>query len=144
MFCPNCRAEFRGGFTHCSDCGVALVEAIPSRDVGNPEARENEAPDAARPRYFLAWFVPMAVFVILFFAVWAQPALFSNNYVAAILIPLILAHNLGAFWMLYQAVRYEKRVLKYVAMAFIPFMFIWYALVRVPLRKAFGNSPFIR
>lgn len=86
----------------------------------------------------------MAVFILLYFAVVARPALFSNNYVLAIFIPLVLAHNLGAFWMLYQAVRYEKRVLKYVAMAFIPFMFIWYALVRLPLRKEFGNSPFIR
>ena len=135
MFCPDCRAEFRSGVTHCSDSRVALIEAIPPRDVRDPAASENEAPDAARPRYFLAWFVPMAVFVLLFFAVAARPALFNNNYVAAILITLILAHNLGAFWMLYQAVRYENRVLKYVAMAFIPFMFIWYALVRLLLRK---------
>ena len=86
----------------------------------------------------------MAVFVLLFFAVAARPALLSNDYVTAILVALTFAQNLGAFWMLYQAVRYEKRVLKYVAMAFIPFMFIWYALVRHPLRKEFGNSPFIR
>ena len=86
----------------------------------------------------------MAIFVPLLFAVVARPALLKNNYVATIQMDLILANNLGAFWMLYQAVRYEKRVLKYVAMAFIPFMFIWYALVRLPLRKEFGNSPFIR
>jgi hypothetical protein len=144
MFCPNCRAEFRAGLTRCSDCGAALIEAIPSQDVRDPAARENEAPDATRPRYFLAWFVPMAIFVLLLFAVSARPALLNNNYVLAILIPLILAHNLGAFWMLFQAVRYEKRVLRYAAMAFIPFMFIWYALVRVPLRKDFGIAPFIR
>ena len=144
MFCPDCRAEFRSGITHCSDCRVTLIEAIPSRNVRDPAARENQSPDAANPRYFLAWFVPMAVFVLLFFAVAARPALLSNDYVAAIFVVLTFAQNLGAFWMLYQAVRYEKRVLKYVAMAFIPFMFIWYALVRLPLRKAFGNSPFIR
>jgi hypothetical protein len=144
MFCPNCRAEFRFGFTHCSDCQVALIEAIPPWDVRDPAARENEAPDAARPRHFLTWFVPMAIFVPLLFAVVARPALLKSNYVATILMVLILANNLGAFWMLYQAVRYEKRVLKYVVMAFMPFMFIWYALVRLPLRKEFGNSPFIR
>jgi hypothetical protein len=145
MFCPDCRAEYRSGFTHCSDCQVALVEAIPSRDVRDPAARENEAPDGARPRYFLPWFVPMAIYVLLFLAVAARPTLFfENNYVVAILMILFLANNLGAYWMLYQAVRYEKRVLKYAAMAFIPSMFIWYALVRLPLRKEFGNSPFIR
>jgi len=25
MFCPSCQAEYREGFTECSDCGVALV-----------------------------------------------------------------------------------------------------------------------
>lgn len=25
MFCPNCNAEYRSGFTMCSDCHVALV-----------------------------------------------------------------------------------------------------------------------
>jgi hypothetical protein len=26
MICPNCRAEYRDGFTHCADCDVELVE----------------------------------------------------------------------------------------------------------------------
>ena len=25
MFCPNCKDEFRSGFTRCADCGVDLV-----------------------------------------------------------------------------------------------------------------------
>jgi hypothetical protein len=25
MFCPLCKAEFRDGFTHCSDCHIPLV-----------------------------------------------------------------------------------------------------------------------
>ena len=28
MFCPECRAEYRPGFTRCSDCDVALVERL--------------------------------------------------------------------------------------------------------------------
>lgn len=40
MFCPQCRTEYRVGFTHCSDCHVALVErlteaASPSSSVGD-------------------------------------------------------------------------------------------------------------
>ena len=27
MICPECAAEYREGFTHCSDCDVDLVEA---------------------------------------------------------------------------------------------------------------------
>src|SRR5690242_11370387 len=28
MFCPLCNAEYRAGFTRCSDCDVDLVEAV--------------------------------------------------------------------------------------------------------------------
>ena len=28
MICPNCEAEYREGFTVCSDCGVALVTEL--------------------------------------------------------------------------------------------------------------------
>jgi len=29
MFCPRCRAEYRPGFSRCSDCGVGLVDQLP-------------------------------------------------------------------------------------------------------------------
>jgi hypothetical protein len=29
MFCPACKAEYRSGFTECSDCQVPLVETLP-------------------------------------------------------------------------------------------------------------------
>jgi hypothetical protein len=29
MFCPQCQAEYRQGFTRCSDCDVDLVYALP-------------------------------------------------------------------------------------------------------------------
>jgi len=28
MFCPECRAEYRAGFTRCSDCGLDLVQEL--------------------------------------------------------------------------------------------------------------------
>jgi len=30
MFCPVCKYEYRRGFTHCNDCEVDLVDALPS------------------------------------------------------------------------------------------------------------------
>jgi hypothetical protein len=30
MFCPECRTEYRAGFTKCSDCGVNLVPTLQS------------------------------------------------------------------------------------------------------------------
>src|SRR5919197_2688047 len=29
MFCPRCNAEYRAGFTRCSECGVLLVYRLP-------------------------------------------------------------------------------------------------------------------
>jgi hypothetical protein len=29
MFCPECHAEYRPGFTHCTDCDVDLVAGLP-------------------------------------------------------------------------------------------------------------------
>jgi hypothetical protein len=145
MYCPNCRSEYRPGFQKCFDCGVELVEELPPPSLRDPEARENERPDLARTSHFLAWFVPMLVFVVLFFGVSFRPRLLSNIFFAVFLISLTMLANIGAYWMLYQAIRYERRVGRYVLLSFVPFMFVWYSLVRVPLRKEFqGNSEFIR
>ena len=29
MFCPNCKTEYRPGFTRCADCGSDLVDRLP-------------------------------------------------------------------------------------------------------------------
>ena len=29
MFCPKCEAEYREGFTTCSDCHIPLIEQLP-------------------------------------------------------------------------------------------------------------------
>ena len=145
MFCPNCRAEYRPGFIRCSDCGVELVEVIPPPGPRDSEVRENERPDLARTSHFLAWFVPMLVYVVLCFGVSVRPELIRNIFFVVFLISLSMLANFGAYWMLYQAVRYERRVGRYVLLAFVPFMFVWYSLVRVPLRKEFQrDSEFIR
>ena len=145
MYCPNCRAEYRPGFNKCSDCGGELVEELAPPGPHDPEVRENERPDLARTSHFLAWFVPMLVYVVLFFGVSFRPRLMGNIFFAVFLLCLTMLANFGAFWMLYQAVRYERRVGRYVLLSFIPFMFVWYSLVRVPLRREIrGNSEFIR
>ena len=30
MFCPECKAEYRDGFSRCSDCDTALVAELPN------------------------------------------------------------------------------------------------------------------
>lgn len=35
MYCPQCRTEYREGFTECSDCRVPLVRGMPPRGPHN-------------------------------------------------------------------------------------------------------------
>ncbi len=37
MFCSACKAEYRSGFTICSDCHIALVHELPTLPTGNLE-----------------------------------------------------------------------------------------------------------
>ncbi len=43
MFCPNCKAEYRFGFTECSDCGVPLVENLADASPFSSESENTEA-----------------------------------------------------------------------------------------------------
>jgi len=43
MFCPECKAEYRQGFTHCSDCDADLVYELPSDHV-RPEVDDTGKP----------------------------------------------------------------------------------------------------
>lgn len=145
MYCPKCRAEYREGFTRCSDCGLDLVEVLPPPSSESSGVAEYERPDRAPTRYFLAWLLPMCVYGGLFCAIGLKPVLLQNVFIVILLFFLHLSLVSGQFWMLYQSVRYERRVGRYALLSFVPFMFVWYSLVRVPLRKEFqGESPFVR
>ncbi len=37
MICPNCKAEYREGYTVCVDCEVPLVETLPADEQPEPE-----------------------------------------------------------------------------------------------------------
>jgi hypothetical protein len=141
MFCPQCKAEYRRGFTRCSDCDVDLVEVFPPQEENDSRASPNERPDQAPPAVFLAWFAPMVFFCAFYVLVFFRPTVLHNFFFAVFLFAFLLTHNLGGFWMLYQAIRYEKRVGRYVLLSFVPFMFVWYSLVRYPLRRELPRVP---
>jgi hypothetical protein len=45
MFCPVCKAEYRLGFTHCSDCDADLVENL--GDAASAETDRDKVPPVA-------------------------------------------------------------------------------------------------
>jgi hypothetical protein len=42
MYCPKCRAEYREGFTNCSDCHIPLVRELGPATDDRPEFVEYE------------------------------------------------------------------------------------------------------
>jgi hypothetical protein len=42
MFCPECKAEYRDGFTQCADCDLGLVDVLvePGTDLNDDESGE--------------------------------------------------------------------------------------------------------
>jgi len=237
MFCPNCKTEYRDGFTHCSDCGAELAEALPvshapeveedarlvrlwmgadpvfyssltaalkgsgipyfdnppvvhdnwlasrarsgmveavanfdiqvpdshldaAREIlrsvpapvvledGTPlpetEPEEEELEPTMPPTTlaeFLAWFVPMLSYY-LFLTWWVMDPQAKWDPLSRLSLSIgNLFGWFGFFWMFYQVARYEKRPAKYIALAFIPFAFIWYWVRRYPFRIQIGRSP---
>jgi hypothetical protein len=49
MFCPVCRYEFRRGFTKCNECGVDLVDTLPSKDVDTANAASDSPTPIVSP-----------------------------------------------------------------------------------------------
>ena len=39
MFCPECRAEYREGFTSCASCGMTLVDKLPDKPNATAKPR---------------------------------------------------------------------------------------------------------
>jgi hypothetical protein len=82
------------------------------------------------------------VFFFAFYGLLAfRPQIPHGFFFAGFLFAYIFVANLGSFWMLYQAIRYEKRVGRYVLLSLVPFMFVWYLLVRYPLRRELPRIP---
>ncbi|HMD38438.1 MAG TPA: hypothetical protein VKH15_04105 [Candidatus Acidoferrum sp.] len=45
MFCPQCKAEYRQGFTRCADCDLELVDDLPSQAIAAPTPVDPEVSD---------------------------------------------------------------------------------------------------
>ncbi len=65
----------------------------------------------------------------------------KTTMLVALLIALFVGAPLGAFWMMYKCLRSEKSPLAYFVLAFVPYAFVWYYLVRVrPRKRSYGRS----
>jgi len=118
MFCPQCRVNI-AGICAVLDCELDLVEELAPLNPREPELDVNSRPDLAPKSFFLAWFAPMCVYVLLLFGSIVRPRLLQNFHFGVFLFCFVFFGNLGSFWMMYQAVRYERRVGRYVLLSFV-------------------------
>jgi threonine dehydrogenase-like Zn-dependent dehydrogenase len=49
LWCPQCRSEYREGFSVCADCGVALVKSLPPKADSPPTDRQPTDPKIVGP-----------------------------------------------------------------------------------------------
>lgn len=58
-----------------------------------------------------------------------------NIWAEDLIVIFFSAPSVGAFWMIYVAIRHEKHPLRYILLAFIPYTFLWYYFDRVRPRR---------
>ncbi len=58
-----------------------------------------------------------------------------NAFVQDLIVMFFMAPSVGAFWMLYVAIRHERHPAPFIFLAFIPFTFLWYYFARVRPRE---------
>jgi hypothetical protein len=68
----------------------------------------------------------------------AMPGVPRNPFLMFIVVGVFGLPPIGAFWMLYVAVRYEKHPLPLVLLAMLSYTFLWCYFERIRPRKALG------
>ena len=83
----------------------------------------------------------MAAYYLLAVLLMANFRLLDYWPFEAVLVLICITAPLGAYWMVYQSIRYEKHVGRYVLYSFIPFLFIWYYRERYRNRQRMQRLP---
>jgi hypothetical protein len=86
-------------------------------------------------KLFLWIFFGLAVAGLAFWLV-TSPGITRNPLSILLLVVVFGVSPIGAFWMLYVAIRYEKHPWLMILLAFLPYAFLWYYFERVRTRKS--------
>jgi hypothetical protein len=89
--------------------------------------------------YIIGGFVALALAALL---VTGGQAPESHPLMLFAFVVLFAVPQIGAFWMLYVAIRYEKKPFPMLLLAFIPFSFLWYYFERVRRGKLKRSGDF--
>jgi len=119
---------------------VVAQVAEGSLPTENLEIDDPKWVDTPPRSYLLAWLLPLlSLFLFVLAPSLSQP---DRSPILAVAFSLgIFVVDLGALWMLYQAIRYEVRPLSYCLIALFPFTFIWYYIERYSQRRGPKRLP---
>lgn len=91
------------------------------------------------------WILPAAVLlglqIWLFVTPWGPVSLTSRPIIFLSFLILFGLPGLGACWMLYMVIRYEKRALPLALVALFPYAFLWYRFERAQAHKTRQPTP---
>jgi hypothetical protein len=85
-------------------------------------------------RVFL-WFLLFALVTGIAFWMITVPGAVKSPLLIFLVIVIFTIPPVGAFWMLYMAIRHEKHPLPMIILAFVPYAFLWYYFERFRLSK---------
>lgn len=95
--------------------------------------------------YLFAWFPAFLCFAVgilfLFVEAYLEEGSRITSFGEAIYALVYFVSEVGGLWMIYQAIRYEVRPGRFVALAFLPLSFIWYYYERYSRRTGHQRLP---
>jgi|HubBroStandDraft_6_1064221.scaffolds.fasta_scaffold456456_1 hypothetical protein len=79
---------------------------------------------------FLSYLIPIAACYAVMLAQFIFPKAPEIPFLIVLGVLSVVVGNLGSYWMLYKAIRYEDKPLLFALLAFVQFAFIWYFVAR--------------
>ena len=76
-FCPECKAEYREGFTKCSDCHIPLTDTLPD-EILKEIQEKNEYRPAITKTLSIWCMIAAIVLMLLPYGVWKPIDIFYN------------------------------------------------------------------
>jgi hypothetical protein len=83
----------------------------------------------------ILWIVLALALLGLAFWFVVSPWYPKNSFILFLIAVYFGAPSIGAFWMIYIAIRHEKHPFPIIALALLPYTFIWYYFERYRKRK---------
>jgi hypothetical protein len=117
-----------------------LHHTVPQQPLPGPQAYVWL--DEPVKSYALLWALGGAYLLLCFLGLSLPGLSFGATALLTGLLGLAtLVANIGALWMLYQAVRYEIRPFRFCVLSIVPFSFVWYGYERYKKRQGVRRLP---